>query len=63
MHLAAAKLSKPILTADVMQAKAMMEVIMAEREVWGFTVKESAVGKNIWPNGLKLEACRRIRED
>ncbi|CUH86267.1 hypothetical protein PH5382_00175 [Phaeobacter sp. CECT 5382] len=36
---------------------------MSAHEVWGFTVRKSASGKNIWPNQLKREACRRIRED
>jgi len=36
---------------------------MAEYEVWGFTVRTSASGKNIWPNDLKREATRRIREE
>lgn len=36
---------------------------MAEHEVWGFTVRKSASGKNIWPNELKWEATRRIREE
>ncbi len=36
---------------------------MAEYEVWGFTIRQSASGKNIWPNELKAEAARRIRED
>lgn len=34
---------------------------MAEYEVWGFTIRKSASGKNIWPNELKWEATRRIR--
>lgn len=36
---------------------------MAEYEVWGFTIRQSATGKNIWPNELKWEATRRIREE
>lgn len=36
---------------------------MAEYEVWGFTIRKSASGKNIWPNELKWEATRRIREE
>lgn len=36
---------------------------MAEHEVWGFTIRKSASGKNIWPNELKWEATRRIREE
>lgn len=36
---------------------------MAEYEVWGFTIRQSASGKNIWPNELKIEAARRIREE
>lgn len=36
---------------------------MAEYEVWGFTVRTSASGRNVWPNDLKREATRRIREE
>lgn len=36
---------------------------MAEYEVWGFTIRQSASGKNIWPNEVKWEATRRIREE
>jgi transposase-like protein len=36
---------------------------MAENEVWGFSVEKSPAGKNIWPNELKWEATRRIREE
>ncbi|MBU2941352.1 hypothetical protein Q4525_09510 [Shimia thalassica] len=36
---------------------------MEEYEVWGFTIRQSASGKNIWPNELKWEATRRIREE
>jgi transposase-like protein len=36
---------------------------MAEHEVWGFKIGKSASGKNIWPNELKIEAARRIREE
>ena len=36
---------------------------MSEREVWGYTIRKSASGKNIWPNEVKWEATRRIRED
>lgn len=36
---------------------------MAEHEVWGFKIGKSASGKHIWPNELKREATRRIRED
>lgn len=36
---------------------------MAENEVWGFTIEKSPAGKNIWPNEVKWEATRRIRED
>lgn len=36
---------------------------MAEDEVWGFTIRKTPAGKNIWPNELKWEATRRIRED
>lgn len=36
---------------------------MAEYEIWGFVIRKSASGKNIWPNELKLEATRYIRED
>ena len=36
---------------------------MAEYEVWGFTIRKSASGKNIWPKELKWEATRRIREE
>ncbi len=34
-----------------------------EKEVWGFPIRKSASGKNIWPNELKWEATRRIREE
>ncbi|WP_146180803.1 transposase [Thalassorhabdomicrobium marinisediminis] len=36
---------------------------MAEREVWGFKIGTSPSGKRIWPNALKREATRRLRED
>lgn len=36
---------------------------MAEHEVWGFKIGKSASGKNIWPNEVKWEATRRIREE
>lgn len=36
---------------------------MAENEVWGFSIEKSPAGKNIWPNELKWEATRRIREE
>lgn len=36
---------------------------MAENEVWGFPIRKSASGKNIWPNEVKWEATRRIREE
>lgn len=36
---------------------------MAAHEVWGFTINTSPSGKRIWPNKLKREATRRIRED
>jgi transposase-like protein len=36
---------------------------MTEHEVWGFKIRKSASGKNIWPNEVKWEATRRIRED
>ncbi|SDE42061.1 hypothetical protein [Ruegeria marina] len=36
---------------------------MAENKVWGFTIRKTPTGKNIWPNELKWEATRRIRED
>lgn len=36
---------------------------MSEHEVWGFTIRKSASGKNIWPNEVKWEATRRIREE
>jgi transposase-like protein len=34
-----------------------------ENEVWGFPIRKSASGKNIWPNEVKWEATRRIREE
>lgn len=36
---------------------------MANDMVWGFEVQTSASGRKIWPNALKREAARRIRED
>lgn len=36
---------------------------MSEHEVWGFTIRKSASRKNIWPNEVKWEATRRIREE
>ena len=36
---------------------------MAGNEVWGFSIEKSPAGKNIWPDELKWEATRRIRED
>ena len=36
---------------------------MTDNEVWGYAIKKSHSGKNIWPNELKREAARRIRED
>lgn len=36
---------------------------MAEHEVWGFKVATSPSGRKIWPNALKREATRRLRED
>lgn len=36
---------------------------MTDTYIWGFTVQKSASGKNIWPNELKWEATRRIREE
>ncbi|WP_282158862.1 hypothetical protein [Shimia thalassica] len=36
---------------------------MEEYEVWGFTIRQSASGKKIWPNELKWEATRRIWEE
>lgn len=36
---------------------------MAEHEVWGFTIRTSPSGKRIWPNELKREVTRRLRED
>ena len=36
---------------------------MSEHEVWGFTIRKSASGKNIWSNEVKWEALRSIRED
>lgn len=36
---------------------------MANDMVWGFEVQTSASGRKIWPNDLKREAARRIRED
>lgn len=34
-----------------------------ENEVWGFPIHKSASGKNMWPNEVKWEATRRIREE
>jgi len=36
---------------------------MAENEVWGFAIQTTPSGRNIWPNQLKREATRRIREE
>jgi len=36
---------------------------MSLYEIWGFTIERSPSGKKIWPNKLKREAARRIRED
>lgn len=36
---------------------------MAEHEVWGFKIRTSPSGKRIWPNDLKREATRRLREE
>lgn len=36
---------------------------MANDLVWGFEVQTSASGRKIWPNDLKREAARKIRED
>lgn len=36
---------------------------MSSREIWGFTVRLSPAGKKLWPNELKREAVRRLRED
>ncbi len=36
---------------------------MTENQIWGFTIEKSHSGKNIWPNEVKWEATRRIRED
>lgn len=36
---------------------------MSEQVIWGFKIRKSASGKNIWPNEVKWEATRRIRED
>lgn len=36
---------------------------MSKHEVWGFTIERSPSGKKIWPNKLKREAARKIRED
>jgi transposase-like protein len=41
----------------------LQEDIMAENEVWGFAIQTTPSGRNIWPNELKWEATRRIRED
>jgi len=35
---------------------------MSKHEVWGFIIERSPSGKKIWPNKLKREAARRIRE-
>ena len=35
---------------------------MADQEVWGFKIQRSPSGKKIWPNELKREATRRLRE-
>lgn len=31
--------------------------------VWGFEIESTPSGRKIWPNDLKYEATRRIRED
>lgn len=36
---------------------------MSNDMVWGFEVRTSASGRKIWPNDLKREAARKIRED
>ncbi|MBB3965076.1 transposase [Rhizobium metallidurans] len=36
---------------------------MSKHEVWGFVIECSPLGKNIWPEELKREATRRIREE
>jgi transposase-like protein len=36
---------------------------VTEHEVWGFKIRRSPSGKRIWPNDLKREATRRLRED
>lgn len=36
---------------------------MPKHVIWGFTIEVSPSGRKIWPNKLKYEAARRIRED
>lgn len=36
---------------------------MSKHAIWGFTIEVSPSGRKIWPNKLKYEAARRIRED
>ncbi|MDR6265898.1 hypothetical protein [Roseobacter sp. N2S] len=36
---------------------------MAENEIWGFAIRKAPSGRNIWPNDLKREVTRRIREE
>jgi transposase-like protein len=40
-----------------------MEAEMSKHEVWGFPIERCSSGRNIWPDKLKEEAVRRIRED
>lgn len=35
---------------------------MDVREVWGYQIRSSPSGKSIWPNALKLDAVKRLRD-
>lgn len=35
---------------------------MNVREVWGYQIRSTPGGKNIWPNALKLEAVKQLRD-
>ncbi|SLN64961.1 hypothetical protein PSJ8397_03404 [Pseudooctadecabacter jejudonensis] len=39
------------------------EARMSKHAIWGFTIEVGPSGRKIWPNKLKYEAARRIRED
>lgn len=36
---------------------------MTQRIIWGFEVKTSLKGKNVWPYDLKREVVKRILDD